>query len=156
MKRIIAGLLLSAFLMTTETFGQEQEKQEVEKEKSEKREGEKRRARQNNANELRQQPRFKNRIPRQLTHVPKGHYPPPGECRIWYPGQPAGQQPPPVPCNSLIGARLEPGAFILHNDKAYDAEYNWKEDPNQERQKEDTRTIPRQIIDILFPNLEQY
>jgi hypothetical protein len=26
--------------------------------------------------------------PRRLYSVPRGHYPPPGECRIWYPGRP--------------------------------------------------------------------
>jgi hypothetical protein len=25
--------------------------------------------------------------------IPEGHLPPPGECRVWYPGRPAGQQP---------------------------------------------------------------
>lgn len=30
--------------------------------------------------------------------VPNGHLPPPGECKIWYPYRPAGQQPPPFRC----------------------------------------------------------
>lgn len=30
--------------------------------------------------------------------IPKGHYPPPGECRIWFPDRPAGHQPPPGSC----------------------------------------------------------
>ncbi|RTQ46518.1 hypothetical protein EJV47_21435 [Hymenobacter gummosus] len=34
--------------------------------------------------------------PRRLEGVPRGHYPPPGECRIWYPNRPPGQQPPPL------------------------------------------------------------
>lgn len=34
-------------------------------------------------------------------HVPTGHLPPPGECRIWYPGLPPGQQPPPGDCYEL-------------------------------------------------------
>ena len=25
--------------------------------------------------------------------IPYGHYPPPGECRVWYPDRPPGQQP---------------------------------------------------------------
>jgi hypothetical protein len=29
---------------------------------------------------------------------PHGHRPPPGECRIWYPDRPPGQQPPPFRC----------------------------------------------------------
>jgi hypothetical protein len=30
--------------------------------------------------------------------IPRGHLPPPGECRTWYPGLPAGHQPPPYRC----------------------------------------------------------
>lgn len=30
--------------------------------------------------------------------VPRGHLPPRGACRIWYPGVPPGHQPPPVDC----------------------------------------------------------
>ncbi|QGZ32170.1 hypothetical protein GQA94_19750 [Stutzerimonas stutzeri] len=33
--------------------------------------------------------------------VPKGHLPPPGECRIWYPDRAPGQQPPPGNCREL-------------------------------------------------------
>ena len=85
--------------------------------------------------------------PRQLEGVPRGHYPPPGQCRVWYPNRPPGQQPPPADCQSLTGTRLEPGAFILHGDQAYDAEYDWR--------KEETRkpgSVGRDILDILFPS----
>lgn len=46
--------------------------------------------------------------------IPPGHMPPPGKCRIWYPGLPAGQQPPPDDCDYLryhvpFGARLIEG-----------------------------------------------
>ena len=84
--------------------------------------------------------------PRQLSGVPKGHYPPPGSCRIWYPNRPAGQQPPPASCNSLVGVRLEPGAFILHGDKAYDSEYDWRQ---EERKR--PGSVGRDILDIFFP-----
>ncbi len=30
--------------------------------------------------------------------IPNGHLPPPGECRVWRPGVPAGQQRPPTDC----------------------------------------------------------
>lgn len=30
--------------------------------------------------------------------IPPGHHPPPGACRIWFPGRPPGQQPPPTSC----------------------------------------------------------
>lgn len=84
--------------------------------------------------------------PRRLEGVPRGHYPPPGQCRIWYPNRPPGHQPPPRPCNSLAGVRLEPGAFILHGDQAYDADYNWRE---QERNR--PGSVGQDILDILFP-----
>lgn len=40
--------------------------------------------------------------------VPKGHRPPPGSCRIWYPNRPPGHQPPPTSCNVKVprGAML--------------------------------------------------
>jgi hypothetical protein len=31
--------------------------------------------------------------------IPKGHLPPPGECRVWDPDRPAGHQPPPERCD---------------------------------------------------------
>lgn len=33
--------------------------------------------------------------------IPAGHYPPPGECRIWYADRPAGHQPPPTRCDRI-------------------------------------------------------
>lgn len=33
------------------------------------------------------------------THgIPEGHLPPPGGCRVWFPGEPPGHQPPPTSC----------------------------------------------------------
>ena len=43
-------------------------------------------------------------------HIPKGHYPPPGECRVWYPDRPAGHQPPPGKCG-----RIPPGAWLIRH-----------------------------------------
>lgn len=34
-------------------------------------------------------------------NIPPGHMPPPGKCRIWYPGLPPGQQPSPGECYDL-------------------------------------------------------
>ena len=31
-------------------------------------------------------------------HIPQGHMPPPGECRVWFPDRSAGHQPPPCRC----------------------------------------------------------
>ena len=44
--------------------------------------------------------------------IPKGHYPPPGKCRIWYPERPPGQQPPPGECAELQH-RVPPGAALV-------------------------------------------
>lgn len=91
-------------------------------------------------------PRAGTHSPRKLKGVPKGHYPPPGSCRIWYPNRPPGHQPPAISCNNLYRVRLEPGAFILHGDRAYDADYDWRE---AERRR--SGSIERDILDILFP-----
>ena len=64
---------------------------------------------------------------RGLTGVPKGHYPPPGECRLWFEGRPPGKQPAPTKCSSLAG-RVPAGAFVLYNGKAYDMDYDWRRD----------------------------
>ena len=47
-------------------------------------------------------------------HVPPGHYPPPGECRIWFPGRPPGHQPPPMNCDRAR-AEVPPGAWIIRH-----------------------------------------
>jgi hypothetical protein len=45
-------------------------------------------------------------------HIPPGHLPPPGECRIWYPDRPPGHQPPPGPCHQLQ-YQVPPGAVLV-------------------------------------------
>jgi hypothetical protein len=47
-------------------------------------------------------------------NIPPGHYPPPGECRIWFPGRPPGHQPPPVKCDRAR-AEVPPGAWIIRH-----------------------------------------
>ena len=44
--------------------------------------------------------------------IPKGHMPPPGECRIWYPDRPPGQQAPPGNCRELR-YHVPPGAYLI-------------------------------------------
>ena len=60
--------------------------------------------------------------PRRI-HVPPGHFPPKGYCRLWYPGRPPGHQPPPIACHQIV---LRPGAFVLYDGVAWDADYNWR------------------------------
>lgn len=74
--------------------------------------------------------------------VPRGHYPPPGACRVWYAGRPPGHQPPPVRCDRLYG-RAPYGAFILYNDNAWDAGYDWVRYERRYR-----NSVPRVILRI--------
>lgn len=48
--------------------------------------------------------------------IPKGHYPAPGECRVWYPDRPAGQQPPPGKCDKLR-ALVPAGAWLIQHPR---------------------------------------
>jgi tetratricopeptide (TPR) repeat protein len=44
--------------------------------------------------------------------IPRGHWPPPGQCRIWFADRPPGHQPPPGSCKKLR-KRVPPGAFLM-------------------------------------------
>jgi predicted Zn-dependent protease len=44
--------------------------------------------------------------------IPRGHWPPPGQCRIWFPDRPPGHQPPPGSCKKLR-KRIPSGAFLM-------------------------------------------
>lgn len=58
--------------------------------------------------------------------IPPGHYPPPGECRIWYAGRPPGQQPPPQPCGRLDG-RVPLGSWLLFDGKHWNTRDDWRD-----------------------------
>ena len=49
-----------------------------------------------------------------LQQIPPGHMPPPGACRIWYPGKPPGQPPPPGNCQELK-RQVPPGALLIRH-----------------------------------------
>jgi hypothetical protein len=49
----------------------------------------------------------------QPVHVPPGHLPPPGQCRVWFPDRPPGHQPPPGPCH-VLQHQVPPGAVLVH------------------------------------------
>jgi hypothetical protein len=44
--------------------------------------------------------------------IPRGHWPPPGKCRIWFPDRPPGHQPPPGKCKKLRH-RVPLGAYLV-------------------------------------------
>ena len=48
--------------------------------------------------------------------VPPGHLPPPGQCRIWFPGRPPGHQPPPGRC-SVLERELPASAWLLYRPR---------------------------------------
>lgn len=87
--------------------------------------------------------RFPRNTPRQLASVPKGHYPPPGMCRLWFPGLPPGRQRPPQPCAELQRLSFGDGAFILYNEKAYDMSYDWRK-----REAQRPASVPGNILDF--------
>ena len=45
--------------------------------------------------------------------IPEAELPAPGECRVWYPGRPSGQQPPPGGCGEAEQV-AQPGSWILY------------------------------------------
>ncbi|WP_166359261.1 tetratricopeptide repeat protein [Pseudomonas akapageensis] len=44
--------------------------------------------------------------------IPRGHWPPPGKCRIWFPDRPPGHQPKPGSCKKLKH-RVPYGAYLV-------------------------------------------
>ncbi len=46
-------------------------------------------------------------------HIPPGHYPPPGQCRIWRPGVPPGLQSRPGNCHELE-RRVPTRAYLVY------------------------------------------
>jgi hypothetical protein len=48
--------------------------------------------------------------------IPPGHLPPPGRCRVWFPGRPPGHQPPPRSCDG-IAAMAPAGAWIVYRPR---------------------------------------
>jgi hypothetical protein len=51
--------------------------------------------------------------PYKALNIPLDHLPPPGECRVWHPDIPAGQQPAPQPCDM---ANIPVGVWLIARD----------------------------------------
>jgi hypothetical protein len=45
--------------------------------------------------------------------IPPGHLPPPGMCRVWFPGRPPGHQPRATSCNEAM-AHAPAGSWVLY------------------------------------------
>lgn len=45
--------------------------------------------------------------------IPPGHLPPPGMCRVWFPGRPPGHQPRATSCNRAM-AQAPAGSWVLY------------------------------------------
>ena len=73
-------------------------------------------------------------------HVPPGHYPRPGYCRIWHSGKPPGHQPKPFRCRPVA---VPSGAFILYDGVAWDADYDWRAHARQR-----PGSVPSVIIEM--------
>lgn len=54
-------------------------------------------------------------------HIPPGHMPPAGLCRIWFPGRPPGHQPPPGDCRTL-SRQVPRGAYLVGYGRGWDYE----------------------------------
>lgn len=52
--------------------------------------------------------------------IPPGHYPPPGECRLWYIDGPTGHQPEPIKCGMIP----PPGAWVIHHPRRHHGRLN--------------------------------
>jgi hypothetical protein len=51
-------------------------------------------------------------------------------CRVWIPGTPPGHQPKPAACSTLAG-KVPSGAFVLYNNRAYDANHEGAREKKQ-------------------------
>ena len=45
--------------------------------------------------------------------IPPGHLPPPGKCRVWFPGRPPGRQPRAESCSAAM-ANAPAGSWVLY------------------------------------------
>ena len=68
--------------------------------------------------------------PRQLADVPLEDYPPAPLCRLWLTDRAAGEQPEATECHKL--GKVPAGAFVLFNNKSWDADYDWRAQEKRE------------------------
>lgn len=51
--------------------------------------------------------------------IPKGHLPPPGQCKVWFPGVPPGHQPPAQSCATAMMNKPVGAWLITHESNRY-------------------------------------
>ena len=49
--------------------------------------------------------------------IPRGHMPPPGECRVWFYDRPAGQQTPPTGCREARRYAYHHGGRVIYGGR---------------------------------------
>ena len=76
--------------------------------------------------------------------IPEGHRPPPGMCRIWLDGVPAGQQPAPTDCATAVRNRPANGRVIFGDDyRAKDERRDGARPDTGRKTDDDARKKPR-------------
>jgi hypothetical protein len=70
-------------------------------------------------------------------HVPPGHFPPDGQCRVWIEGTPPGRQAAAAACDQL--GPIPAGAFVLFGGAAYDFDHDWVAESQR-------MSVPAQIV----------
>jgi hypothetical protein len=85
--------------------------------------------------------------------VPPGHRPPPGMCRIWLDGVPAGQQPAPTDCATAVRNRPANGRVLFGDDYAKPGSANKYRDDRGDRQRDDDRLDRQQRYPSTMPEM---
>ena len=69
--------------------------------------------------------------------VPPGHAPPPGQCRVWYPGRAPGQQPAPTDCARAQYEASRYGGRVVYGGAP--GNRRWDDEPRDRRGERDRR-----------------
>ena len=69
--------------------------------------------------------------------IPPGHMPPPGACRVWYPGRAPGQQPAPTDCARAQYEAARHGGRVVYGGAPQGS--RWDEDRRDRRGDRDRR-----------------